>query len=715
MKKLIQIIIFYFVVTLVVTNASVTQAAGNLLEDNTSFHIEPLPLIAEVGCPHIIKVSVKRNPGFDNSITITMPDLADLGVLSSLPVTLGKNDTSASFTLEADSNAKLDFYKNVILLAEVTLSASQREVLKTTKRIQKLEVPVDLLVRWKGSYFDLQVDPPQMDVKRGTTVEGATLRVDRDGCEKRKVEVSVVGDLPEKVSITPSSFTFQPLVNEHSFQIKTDISSPLGDHPVSFEGKGVVLATPLLVDSVTVPLKLKLCDPDFGLSLSTSTLEISQDGSDTVELTVVPFCGMSAYPVSVRVENLPPGVTATLPMQPIPPFNKPIKMIFETDPQAPLGPPRDIRIIGKSMINGSLVEREKLLSIKVEPLCFSFTLSPDPLYVKTGSNAPVNAVLKRCKGFRGHLRVAIKLHNESGETITTPTGITISPQSLYLKEGDVPKEIKVSVDQATNLEKFKLRANIWSSDDRSFFAESTVNVICGEHRSLGIIYPEYNTIDTCFSYESPFALPIGLYWYGFLPQSLQEVKVFLNDVEMETMLRPWIGTDLQVSGFVFGTCGSLYPAPLKFFSFDFLFDILPLKLRVEAPICNEVMKRTVVLKKKIYGPGEVVPPRTGWPTSDEGTKCPSGQRQCDGVCVDLKNDSFNCGSCNYRCPPGKYCNHGYCGDCPRGGHLCFQTRYEPEAFCCDGICCRNWNTNPTWEVYNCCSGGCKGDWYGTCE
>ena len=38
----------------------------------------------------------------------------------------------------------------------------------------------------------------------------------------------------------------------------------------------------------------------------------------------------------------------------------------------------------------------------------------------------------------------------------------------------------------------------------------------------------------------------------------------------------------------------------------------------------------------------------------------AGLVDCGGVCVDLSSDAFNCGYCGYLCPPGGFCQGGFC-------------------------------------------------------
>jgi Stigma-specific protein, Stig1 len=59
--------------------------------------------------------------------------------------------------------------------------------------------------------------------------------------------------------------------------------------------------------------------------------------------------------------------------------------------------------------------------------------------------------------------------------------------------------------------------------------------------------------------------------------------------------------------------------------------------------------------------------------------CPSGQTDCNGICINTMTDNANCGACGNTCAAGLTCQNGTClGTCSGpcfGGQLC-----------CDGVC-----------------------------
>jgi hypothetical protein len=51
------------------------------------------------------------------------------------------------------------------------------------------------------------------------------------------------------------------------------------------------------------------------------------------------------------------------------------------------------------------------------------------------------------------------------------------------------------------------------------------------------------------------------------------------------------------------------------------------------------------------------------------SNCPSGQKECGGVCIDVVNDENNCGACGSVCPSGMPCIAGTC-KCPATMKYC---------------------------------------------
>jgi hypothetical protein len=57
-----------------------------------------------------------------------------------------------------------------------------------------------------------------------------------------------------------------------------------------------------------------------------------------------------------------------------------------------------------------------------------------------------------------------------------------------------------------------------------------------------------------------------------------------------------------------------------------------------------------------------------------GNECPDGQTRCGDVCVNLSTDDSNCGACGNVCQNGATCSNGICSgggeDCPSGTARC---------------------------------------------
>jgi hypothetical protein len=77
---------------------------------------------------------------------------------------------------------------------------------------------------------------------------------------------------------------------------------------------------------------------------------------------------------------------------------------------------------------------------------------------------------------------------------------------------------------------------------------------------------------------------------------------------------------------------------------------------------------------------------------------------CDGVCVDPKTDSNNCGSCDNVCLGSDTCQNGVCtgGGCPDQWHSC-GVAYPPHV---TNVCCLNGYTCSIGERdASCCGEG----------
>lgn len=68
--------------------------------------------------------------------------------------------------------------------------------------------------------------------------------------------------------------------------------------------------------------------------------------------------------------------------------------------------------------------------------------------------------------------------------------------------------------------------------------------------------------------------------------------------------------------------------------------------------------------------GQCCPAATPHCVNGVCSACPAGQTLCNGTCVNLKTNPYNCGACGNVCPPSaKYCVGGVCV-CPAGDVLC---------------------------------------------
>ena len=53
----------------------------------------------------------------------------------------------------------------------------------------------------------------------------------------------------------------------------------------------------------------------------------------------------------------------------------------------------------------------------------------------------------------------------------------------------------------------------------------------------------------------------------------------------------------------------------------------------------------------------------GFLSDESRAPCPHGQKKCNGKCVDLSHDDYNCGSCDHVCGYMRCCSGGICVPC----------------------------------------------------
>ena len=78
--------------------------------------------------------------------------------------------------------------------------------------------------------------------------------------------------------------------------------------------------------------------------------------------------------------------------------------------------------------------------------------------------------------------------------------------------------------------------------------------------------------------------------------------------------------------------------------------------------------------------------------------CPSGKMDCDGQCINVKNDENNCGYCRNSCDPSESCKNGECVSSSCGKN-CDDVNPCTNDFCIRGKCV---NVVPDGMV--CCEG-----------
>lgn len=98
-------------------------------------------------------------------------------------------------------------------------------------------------------------------------------------------------------------------------------------------------------------------------------------------------------------------------------------------------------------------------------------------------------------------------------------------------------------------------------------------------------------------------------------------------------------------------------------------------------------------------------------------RVPNPCTECNGVCVDVKVDSANCGSCGTRCAAGSVCSAGACvADCPSSQRACdggcFDLTVDPRhcgacgTECTGGYCSNGGCTSLCPSPQSACNGSC---------
>jgi hypothetical protein len=109
------------------------------------------------------------------------------------------------------------------------------------------------------------------------------------------------------------------------------------------------------------------------------------------------------------------------------------------------------------------------------------------------------------------------------------------------------------------------------------------------------------------------------------------------------------------------TNGSWYPGKIAAVRADGTFDVnYDDGDRSKGLSASKIRKRTATTASTTKSTGKTTSSR---PASDAPCPGPGITRRCNGVCVNIQENSNHCGGCNNRCPAGKSCDgHLFCRD-----------------------------------------------------
>lgn len=161
-------------------------------------------------------------------------------------------------------------------------------------------------------------------------------------------------------------------------------------------------------DELTYRLTIRPPRPGFTISFSPTVPVVWKGGGVPVTFSADRTDGFDGS-IDVRLENLPPGITAPPTFIPAGENSTTVALFAESSASVPAGAP-PLKLVGKAKINGQEVSREATGGVLkvVDPGDLSTVTEQSEVTVQPGREARVTAKIERRNGFSGRVPLDVK-------------------------------------------------------------------------------------------------------------------------------------------------------------------------------------------------------------------------------------------------------------------------------------------------------------------
>ena len=369
-----------------------------------SFTITPSSLDLSQDGSGSVTVNLTRLNGFGDPVTFSLSNPI-AGVSAAVPLTIPSGSNAGSLT---------------ILAAPTTALGSSNLTINATSGNLNHTSSLALNINAGGQpNFAVSLESLTSSLMQAGTTD-VMVNLSRQNGFKGLVVVTL-SNLP--TGVLASALTIPAGSNSGTLTLSAEDTSPLGTSTVIVTGTGGNLTrTASLALSITPFL-----NPDFGLSLTPSSIAFQQGGNASVTVNLArtggftgavnlslssPTVGIAATPITVAA-----GATSGT-------------LIVASLPSVPVGP-LNLTVTGSSAGLTHNVTLPLNVTLNTTP-GFYLTPSPTSLSIVQGSNKSVTVTVTRTGGFTGavDLSVANLPANVTASSLTLPSGASIASLSV---------------------------------------------------------------------------------------------------------------------------------------------------------------------------------------------------------------------------------------------------------------------------------------------